>query len=80
MSIVTESNTTASVSLRELVSSALEQSPYLSNRRLRFETQQGRVVLEGVVSSYYQKQMAQETLRGLSGVDHIENRLEVNWA
>ena len=38
------------------------------------------MVLRGVVSSYYQKQMVQETLRRLDGVGHIENQLEVNWA
>jgi len=51
----------------------------LKRRNLRFETQEGRVVLRGTVSSYYQKQMAQEALRRLKGVDHIENHLEVNW-
>ena len=73
------SNTTASHSLDELVSAALSDSPYLARRQLRFETEQGRVVLRGVVNSFYQKQMAQETLRRLAGVHHIENHLEVNW-
>ena len=49
------------------VSAALEKSPYLASRQLRFETAEGRVVLRGVVASYYQKQMAQETLRRVSG-------------
>jgi hypothetical protein len=31
------------------------------------------------VGSYYQKQMAQETLRRVAGVDQIENELEVCW-
>jgi osmotically-inducible protein OsmY len=66
-------------SLDSLVSTALQESPYLSGRQLRFETQDGRVVLRGTVSSYYQKQMAQETLRRVDGVSHIENHLEVNW-
>jgi osmotically-inducible protein OsmY len=70
----------ASASLDHLVHSALQQSPYLVNHKLRFETEQGRVVLRGVVKSYYQKQMAQEALRRLEGVQHIENQLEVNWA
>jgi hypothetical protein len=33
--------------------------------------------VEGVVGSFYQKQMAQETLRRIDGVGSIENRLEV---
>jgi osmotically-inducible protein OsmY len=58
---------------------ALEQNPHLLGRNLRFESREGRVTLKGVVQSYYQKQMAQESLRGVSGVDLIENQLEVNW-
>jgi osmotically-inducible protein OsmY len=65
--------------LDSLISTAIEQNPHLRRRKLRFETQEGRVVLRGVVTSYYQKQMAQEALRRLEGVDHIENHLEVNW-
>jgi osmotically-inducible protein OsmY len=61
------------------VHAALKQSPYLSSRQLRFETRQGRVVLHGTVASYYQKQMAQEAVRRLEGVDHVENHLLVSW-
>ncbi len=61
------------------IDSAIRQNPYLSGRKLRFETEEGRVVLRGIVSSYYQKQMAQEALRRLDGVSQIENLLEVNW-
>jgi osmotically-inducible protein OsmY len=67
------------IALDSRVHDALQQSPYLSNRKLRFETQQGRVVLRGIVASYYQKQMAQEALRRLEGVHQIENHLEVAW-
>lgn len=71
---------TAESSLDSRISSAIERSPHLKRRNLRFETQEGRVVLRGVVSSYYQKQMAQEALRRLEGIDRIENQLEVNWS
>jgi len=56
---------------------ALSESPYLVRRKLRFETSEGRVVLRGIVSSFFQKQMAQEALRGIEGVDEIHNHLEV---
>ena len=73
--------TMVNAELHEVVSSALERNPYLQHRNLRFEThQEGRVVLRGVVRSYYQKQMAQEMLRGLAGIQAIENHLEVSWA
>ncbi|MBI3838290.1 MAG: BON domain-containing protein [Planctomycetia bacterium] len=65
--------------LDSLISSAIEKNPHLQQRKLRVEARQGHVVLRGVVNSYYQKQMAQEALRRLEGVDQIENHLEVNW-
>ncbi len=61
------------------VLTALEQDPYVGRRNLRFETNQGRVTLRGVVSTYYQKQMAQEAVRRVDGVDEITNELEVTW-
>jgi hypothetical protein len=32
-----------------------------------------------VVDSYFQKQMAQEALRHVDGIDQISNELEVCW-
>lgn len=61
------------------VSSLLDQNTYLPGRHLDFEAQQGRVIIRGVVRSYYQKQMAQEIVRGIEGVSEIENQLEVDW-
>jgi osmotically-inducible protein OsmY len=66
-------------SLATRISSAIEASPHLKRRDLRFETNQGHVVLRGTVRTYYQKQMAQEALRRLEGVERIENQLEVAW-
>jgi osmotically-inducible protein OsmY len=70
---------TALSSLDSLISTTIQKNPYLKSRNLRFETQAGRVVMHGIVHSYYHKQMAQEALRRLEGVDHVENHLEVNW-
>ncbi len=64
----------------EKVSSALRQNPYVQARNLRFETSEGRVTLHGRVGSWYQKQMAQESLLRLDGVDCVENQLEVCWS
>lgn len=65
--------------LSERVAQALQTTPHLARRRLRFETKDGHVVIRGTVSSYFQKQMAQEALRHLDGVDAIDNELEVIW-
>jgi osmotically-inducible protein OsmY len=66
-------------SLAKRVEGALVANPYFSGRRLRFETEAGRVVLSGSVSTYFQKQMAQEIIRRIEGVCEIDNCLEVHW-
>jgi osmotically-inducible protein OsmY len=45
---------------------------------MKVEAGEGRVVLKGTVRSYYHKQMAQEMLRRIDGVQAIENHLEVS--
>ena len=66
--------------LNERVFCALERNSHLSRRNLRFETEEGRVTLRGVVNSYFQKQMAQESIRHIHGVEEIQNELEVGLA
>lgn len=67
----------AEPSLKQQVGRAILHSPYFSGRRLRFETVDDQVILEGVVSTYFQKQMAQETVLRIDGIRQIENRIEV---
>ncbi|MGE0608034.1 MAG: BON domain-containing protein [Pirellulales bacterium] len=67
------------IALENLVSETLGQHPHLNRRWLRFETDAGRVTLKGTVSSYYQKQMAQEAVRRVHGVCAVENQLQVAW-
>ncbi len=66
--------------LTRQIHTALKTSPHLSQRNLQFQAEQGRVRLEGKVASYFQKQMAQEVVLRLDGVEEIENLLEVTWA
>jgi osmotically-inducible protein OsmY len=61
------------------VHSALEESPYIAPKSLRFETAEGRVTLRGTVGTFFQKQMAQEAIRRVAGVQEIANELEVCW-
>ena len=65
--------------LLEQVQGALSRSPYISARDLRVEAREGVVRLEGAVRSFFHKQMAQETVRRLDGVERIENCLQVEW-
>lgn len=68
------------IMLDERVSTALKDNPYVSTRNLRFETSEGCVRLHGRVTSWYQKQMAQEMLMRMEGIELVENNLEVCWA
>lgn len=65
--------------LADRVTSALASSPYLPKSRLRIEAADGAVRIHGRVSSFFEKQMAQEVARRLDGVERVENLLEVNW-
>jgi hypothetical protein len=65
--------------LFEQVRDVLANSPYWSAKQFRIEAADGLVRLEGTVASFYQKQMAQELLRRVDGVERIENQLQVNW-
>lgn len=67
------------IPLDDRVFTALEQNPHTARRNLRFETNQGRVTLRGVVGTYFQKQMAQEAVRYVEGVAEVSNELEVSW-
>lgn len=66
--------------LSDRVASALRHSPYVPRKTLRFEAAEGRVTLRGIVHSYFQKQMAQEAVRRIEGVQEILNELEVTGA
>jgi osmotically-inducible protein OsmY len=65
--------------LTERLGAALTANPHLFGRKLGYETDSGTVVLKGTVNSYFQKQMAQEAIRRVDGVEQIDNQLEVNW-
>ena len=70
----------AEPSLADRISLALDANPYINGRTLRIETDGSRVVMQGKVRTYFQKQMAQESIRRLDGALEVENRLEVTWA
>ena len=65
--------------LEDRVHCAIEQNPYIPPKTLRFETNEGRVTLRGTVGTFFQKQMAQESIRRVAGVEEITNELEVCW-
>ena len=72
--------TLGSLPLLDKIHCALNDSPYLPSRQLQVEATEGHVRIEGTVSSFFQKQMAQEIVLRLDGVERVENQLQVNWA
>jgi osmotically-inducible protein OsmY len=65
--------------LLDQVHGALRNSPYFSSRHVRIEAEEGVVRLEGAVRSFFHKQMAQEAIRRLDGVERVVNCLQVTW-
>lgn len=68
------------LALAEKVELALRRSPLASKRTMRADSRGGQVTLSGRVPTFYQKQLAQEIVRRIDGVDQVENQLEVSWA
>lgn len=65
--------TECTVSPREL----LRENPVADLRRLDIAESENEVVLSGIVTSYYLKQMAQETIRPALAGRQLKNQLLV---
>ncbi len=59
------------------IAAMLRQSQLPDLRRLQVEESEFEVVITGVVSSYYLKQLAQETIRTAVGPRSLRNRVVV---
>lgn len=67
--------------LQNEVAQAIQNSSHLSSRKLRYEAAEGgKITVHGTVASYFEKQLAQETIREVDGVDHIDNMIQVSWS
>lgn len=58
----------------------LRSSQNYELQQLKYEFRRGTLTIHGKVSSFYLKQMAQEAVRDLVGVERIHNELEVTYA
>jgi len=58
-------------------STALRQSPIPALRKLSVEETNDAIVICGAVSSYYLKQLAQETIMPILGGRELHNRVAV---
>jgi hypothetical protein len=64
-------------SLRTAAMSLLQSSGYAALRGLRCEVTDSVVIVQGVVPSYFLKQMAQTVIRRLDGIETVRNLVEV---
>ena len=63
--------------LPDMLHRALNRNSHLAGRNIRIEQHDSRIVLKGVVHSYFEKQLAQESIREINGVELIQNEIEV---
>jgi osmotically-inducible protein OsmY len=63
----------------ENAKSCLLNSPYPELWKITCEFYEGVLTLNGVVGSYFLKQMAHAAVAGLSGVDEVANRVDVEY-
>jgi len=61
----------------EAAEQRLKRSGYRPLGTIRCRYHEGMVFLRGCVNSYYLKQLAQETIRNVAGVEQIVNEIEV---
>lgn len=68
---------TSQVSINELAERRLRSNPYLALKSVSCDCLDGVLFLEGCLPTYYLKQLAQEIVGGLQGVDRIDNQIQV---
>jgi len=56
----------------------LQASPYLVLRKISCECKDGVLTLKGHLFSFYEKQIAQETVAGINGTIQVVNQIEVD--
>ncbi|MFK7779389.1 MAG: BON domain-containing protein [Gimesia sp.] len=61
----------------ELVKHAIFNSNMIANQNIQYTIEQEQVVLTGMVNSYYEKQVAQESVSRVKGVRQVQNLLIV---
>ena len=63
--------------LPELAEGRLRGNPYLALKNVSCDWLDGVLVLRGCLPSYYLKQVAQEAVARLEGVERIDNQIQV---
>ena len=64
-------------SIGAAVTRCLRSSPYLDVRNISCECKRGVVLLQGRLSTFHGKQVAQEAVARVEGVDQVRNEIKV---
>ena len=62
---------------KELAEGRLRRNPYLALKNVACDCRGGVLVLRGCLPSYYLKQVAQEAVARLEGVQAVDNQIQV---
>jgi hypothetical protein len=63
--------------LKDLAEGILRRNPYLALKNITCDDREGVLVLWGCLPSYYLKQVAQEAVARLDGVERVDNQIQV---
>jgi len=62
-----------------IVQNRFQRSPYLPLRKITCRLENGRLLLQGRVPTYYLKQLAQTIAYSFEGIDQVINELNVDF-
>jgi len=65
--------------IAEEAEARLRNDPHVNRRHISCECHQGVLLLRGELPSFYEKQVAQEAVKGVEGIAGIVNDIEVTW-
>jgi osmotically-inducible protein OsmY len=65
--------------IAEAAKRRIVHQPHLSVQRIWCDFDAGRLILRGQVPSFYFKQLAQEAVADMEGVEQVVNEIEVLW-
>ena len=63
--------------IQGMAEGCLRSNPYLALKNVSCDWLDGVLVLRGCLPTYYLKQVAQEVVASLQGVDRIDNQIQV---
>lgn len=78
MALVSQSAAESGI-VQERARQALANSPFHDLRSIRVDQQHGALLLDGRVSSFYYKQLAQEIVRAVCREVEVVNAIDVHW-